>query len=303
MQTHYDNLKVSRSAPPDVIKAAYKTLAQKYHPDLNPGSEQAARIMVMLNRAYAVLSEPARRKEHDEWIADQEQEAAKRTTTSDGYASYARSGADAMRSAYGADIPPSQADGNWRNANRGLRSSPPSSPPPPAQHRAAPPPAPVDPNLKVRSNMAVNYMGGARRVWAVLVTLQCLITGGIVLALWSESGPAGPAKSLLMPCLGAAGGALYASIKLADEVAKDANGGKFEALLMCLLPVAATIAFFIYLAGGLSVSGGWSPAFSGIFTNFLGGALFTLLGTLCILAIPLLPFGLLAWVANGFRSK
>lgn len=73
MKTHYDNLKVLRSAPPELIKAAYKTLAQKYHPDLNPGSEQAARIMVILNQAYAVLSDPIERAKHDLWIVEQEQ--------------------------------------------------------------------------------------------------------------------------------------------------------------------------------------------------------------------------------------
>lgn len=299
MQTHYDNLKVSRRAPPEVIKAAYKVLTQKYHPDRYPDKVRAEAVMKIVNRAYEVLSDPVTRLEHDQWIEGEEREAAKRTTTSDGYSSYGPTGSDRMRSAYGADIPPSQSDSNWQKANQTSRPAP----PPPAQHQAAPPPADANPVLTVSSNVAVNYMGGARRVWAVLVTLQCLITGGIVLALWSESGPAGPAKSLLMPCFGAAGGALFASIKLAEELGKDPNGVKFEALLMCLLPVAATIAFFIYFAGALSVSGGWSPAFSGIFTNWFAAAFFTFVGTLVVLAIPLLPFGLLAWVANGFRSK
>lgn len=148
IKTHYDNLKVSHNAPPEVIKAAYKTLAQKYHPDLNPGSEQAARIMVMLNQAYAVLSDSVRRKEHDEWIAEQERVAAKRTTTSDGYSSYARSGAEAMRSAYGADIPPSQTDRNWQRSNRQETYTPrppPPSPPPPAQPPTAAPPVAAKP--------------------------------------------------------------------------------------------------------------------------------------------------------------
>ncbi|GGE86055.1 J domain-containing protein [Massilia psychrophila] len=72
--THYDNLKVARAAPPEVIRAAYKALSQKYHPDKNPGDETAARIMAIVNTAYGILSEPARRKEHDEWIAAEEWE-------------------------------------------------------------------------------------------------------------------------------------------------------------------------------------------------------------------------------------
>ena len=41
IHTHYDNLKVARGAPQEVIRAAYKALSQKYHPDKNPGDEVA----------------------------------------------------------------------------------------------------------------------------------------------------------------------------------------------------------------------------------------------------------------------
>ncbi len=74
IHTHYDNLKVARLAPQEVIRAAYKALSQKYHPDKNPGDEKAARIMAILNSAYGTLSDPLRRKEHDEWIAAEEWE-------------------------------------------------------------------------------------------------------------------------------------------------------------------------------------------------------------------------------------
>src|SRR3954468_11962204 len=74
IHTHYDNLKVARLAPAEVIRAAYKALSQKYHPDKNPGDEKAARIMAILNSAYTTLSDPQRRKEHDEWIAAEEWE-------------------------------------------------------------------------------------------------------------------------------------------------------------------------------------------------------------------------------------
>lgn len=69
--THYDNLKVARSAPPAVIKAAYRALAQQYHPDVNKDPD-ASRIMQLVNRAYEVLSNPDLRAEHDAWIRDQE---------------------------------------------------------------------------------------------------------------------------------------------------------------------------------------------------------------------------------------
>ncbi|HQR19565.1 MAG TPA: DnaJ domain-containing protein [Burkholderiaceae bacterium] len=70
LHTHYDQLKISRSAPPEVIRAAYRVLAQRYHPDLNR-TPDAARIMTLINEAYAVLSDPQRRAEHDAWIDDQ----------------------------------------------------------------------------------------------------------------------------------------------------------------------------------------------------------------------------------------
>jgi hypothetical protein len=76
IHTHYDNLKVSRGAPQEVIRAAYKALSQKYHPDKNPGDEKAARIMAIVNTAYGALADPVRRKEHDEWIAQEEWEVA-----------------------------------------------------------------------------------------------------------------------------------------------------------------------------------------------------------------------------------
>lgn len=71
-RTHYDNLNVARNADIAVIKAAYKALAQKYHPDKNPNNPNAQKIMQVINKAYEVLSDPIKRAEHDRWIAEQE---------------------------------------------------------------------------------------------------------------------------------------------------------------------------------------------------------------------------------------
>lgn len=72
IHTHYDNLKVTRNAPREVIRAAYKAMAQKYHPDLNP-SASATEVMRILNEAWDVLGDPTKRAAHDRWIAEQEQ--------------------------------------------------------------------------------------------------------------------------------------------------------------------------------------------------------------------------------------
>jgi curved DNA-binding protein CbpA len=76
IHTHYDNLKVARNAPPEVIRAAYRTLSQKFHPDRNPGNAEAARIMAIINTSYEVLSDPNKRQEHDLWVAQQERPSA-----------------------------------------------------------------------------------------------------------------------------------------------------------------------------------------------------------------------------------
>ncbi len=71
-RTHYDNLGVTRTADIAVIKAAYKALAKKYHPDINPDNPNAQKIMQIINKAYEVLSDPIKRAEHDKWIDEQE---------------------------------------------------------------------------------------------------------------------------------------------------------------------------------------------------------------------------------------
>jgi hypothetical protein len=67
LRTHYDNLKVARDAPLEVIEAAYWKLMQRLRPDQNrgPGAKRALRIV---NAAYEVLSDPEKRQKHDMWI-------------------------------------------------------------------------------------------------------------------------------------------------------------------------------------------------------------------------------------------
>lgn len=75
--TLYDVLKVSRDAPPEVIRASYKALSQKHHPDRNPGDARASAAMQQINQAYAILSVPEKRRQHDRWLAQREREASK----------------------------------------------------------------------------------------------------------------------------------------------------------------------------------------------------------------------------------
>jgi curved DNA-binding protein CbpA len=98
VHTHYDNLKVARNAPPEVIRAAYKTLSQRFHPDRNSDNESATRIFQIISTAYEVLSDPARRKEHDEWIAREEAEAAQQAMESSAFPRAANANAGAGHS-------------------------------------------------------------------------------------------------------------------------------------------------------------------------------------------------------------
>jgi hypothetical protein len=72
VHSHYENLKIARDASPEAIRAAYRALTRKHHPDRHPDSAEAQRIMSVVNVAYAVLSDPAKRREHDQWIRQAE---------------------------------------------------------------------------------------------------------------------------------------------------------------------------------------------------------------------------------------
>lgn len=62
---YYDILGVPRDADAARIKSAYRDLALKYHPDRNDGDPGAAQKMGALNEAYAVLSDPGKRRDYD----------------------------------------------------------------------------------------------------------------------------------------------------------------------------------------------------------------------------------------------
>lgn len=79
IRTHYENLQVAENASPEVIRGAYRSLSQKWHPDKNPNNiAEAERIASLINEAYAVLSDPQRRKEHDLWIKSERERDAER---------------------------------------------------------------------------------------------------------------------------------------------------------------------------------------------------------------------------------
>jgi len=67
---YYDILGVSRDADEKEIKSAFRRLARKYHPDVNPDDPQAEDRFKELNEAYEVLSDPEKRSKYDRLGAD-----------------------------------------------------------------------------------------------------------------------------------------------------------------------------------------------------------------------------------------
>jgi curved DNA-binding protein CbpA len=62
---YYETLEISPNASQDVLKAAYKSLMQRYHPDKNPGNFEAAAHSVLVAQAYEVLSDSGKRAAYD----------------------------------------------------------------------------------------------------------------------------------------------------------------------------------------------------------------------------------------------
>ncbi len=64
---YYEVLGVEKSADDAAIKKAYRVLAKKYHPDMNPGDAEAEKKFKEASEAYAVLSDPEKRRQYDQY--------------------------------------------------------------------------------------------------------------------------------------------------------------------------------------------------------------------------------------------
>ena len=64
---YYEVLGLSKGADEAAIKKAYRSLAKKYHPDMNPGDQEAEVKFKEVNEAYAILSDPQKRSQYDQY--------------------------------------------------------------------------------------------------------------------------------------------------------------------------------------------------------------------------------------------
>lgn len=90
---YYKILGVDRNASQEDIKAAYRKLARKYHPDLNKGNKEYEAKLKEINEAYEVLGDPQKRARYDSLGANWEEEARRRAQAQGGFAQFSFGGA------------------------------------------------------------------------------------------------------------------------------------------------------------------------------------------------------------------
>ncbi|MFT3934253.1 MAG: J domain-containing protein [Chitinophagaceae bacterium] len=94
---YYQTLGISKTASADDIKKAYRKLARKHHPDLNPNDKEAHKKFQQINEANEVLSDPEKRKKYDQYgkdwqHAEQFENAKQQQANNDSYRSYSSGG-------------------------------------------------------------------------------------------------------------------------------------------------------------------------------------------------------------------
>src|SRR6478752_6522083 len=86
---YYKILGISKTASEEDIKKAYRKLARKLHPDLNPNDKEAHKKFQQINEANEVLSDPEKRKKYDQygenWQHAEEFEQARQSRGQQGF--------------------------------------------------------------------------------------------------------------------------------------------------------------------------------------------------------------------------
>lgn len=109
---YYKILGIPKNASVNDIKAVYRKLARKYHPDLNPNNKEAERKFKEINEANEVLSDPEKRKKYDEFGKDwkhadefkkaqQQQKSYNKASSQQDYGDFSGDFSDFFESMYG----------------------------------------------------------------------------------------------------------------------------------------------------------------------------------------------------------
>ncbi|MBT9608876.1 J domain-containing protein [Aquabacterium sp.] len=97
---HYERLKVTQDAPPEVVRAAYRALANRLHPDRNGGvggpDDAAHEQMASLNAAYEILIDPLLRRDYDATLEPMRVTAARPLSEAHAAASFDGAAASSM---------------------------------------------------------------------------------------------------------------------------------------------------------------------------------------------------------------
>ena len=134
MQDHYKTLGLSSAATREEIRRAYRVLARRYHPDVNPGGSTAEKFR-QISRAYEVLSDPEKRKQYD---SEREAEETFSSAFDRAHQAYRKQQAAAPK---GARATPRQPSGSGQQS-RQQATTPPSREEPKPQPKAPPKPEP-----------------------------------------------------------------------------------------------------------------------------------------------------------------
>jgi len=91
---YYKILDIPKTASENDVKKAYRKLARKYHPDLNPNNAEAEKNFKEVNEANEVLSDTGKRKKYDQYGSDWKQQEAQNQARSQGQGNYGGSQQD-----------------------------------------------------------------------------------------------------------------------------------------------------------------------------------------------------------------